>query len=55
MIPNAVTRDEGASRLSQGCAAQSCLVEIERHDGPAPALRVFEPPVLRRGRGFSAR
>jgi len=47
--PNAVTRDEGASRLSQGCAAQSCLVEIARHDGPAPAVRVFEPPVLRRG------
>ncbi len=28
--PNAVTRDIGASALSQACAAQSCLVRVER-------------------------
>ena len=35
--PNALTLDIGASKLSQGCIAQTCLVEIERFDGPAPA------------------
>ena len=30
--PNALTLDIGASKLSQGCSAQTCLVEIERHD-----------------------
>jgi len=28
--PNALTRDIGTSSLGQGCAAQSCLVEVER-------------------------
>jgi biotin/methionine sulfoxide reductase len=31
--PNALTLDVGASRLSQGCIAQTCLVEIERSTG----------------------
>ena len=34
--PNAVTSDRGASGLSQGCAAQTCLVEIRRVEGAAP-------------------
>ena len=42
--PNVLTRDVGASRLSQGCAAQSCLVEIERFEGEAPPVTAFEPP-----------
>jgi biotin/methionine sulfoxide reductase len=42
--PNTLTRDVGASSLSQGCSAQSCLVQIERHDAPAPPVRAFEPP-----------
>lgn len=42
--PNVLTRDVGASRLSQGCAAQSCLVQVERFDGEAPPVRAFEPP-----------
>jgi biotin/methionine sulfoxide reductase len=28
--PNSLTLDTGASELSQGCSAQTCLVEIER-------------------------
>ena len=48
--PNTLTRDAGASSLSQGCSAQSCLVQIERFEGVAPAHRAFDPPafVLRR-------
>jgi biotin/methionine sulfoxide reductase len=42
--PNVLSRDVGTSRLTQGCAALSVLVEIERHRGKAgPALR---PPPL---------
>jgi biotin/methionine sulfoxide reductase len=48
--PNTLTRDAGASSLSQGCSAQSCLVQIQRFEGVAPAHRAFDPPafVLRR-------
>lgn len=42
--PNTLTRDAGASSLSQGCSAQSCLVQVERHVGDAPAHRAFDPP-----------
>lgn len=35
--PNAVTLDRGASSLSQGCAAQTCLVEIALADADVPA------------------
>ncbi|MBM3650658.1 MAG: Asp-tRNA(Asn)/Glu-tRNA(Gln) amidotransferase GatCAB subunit C [Alphaproteobacteria bacterium] len=42
--PNALTLDIGASKLSQGCIAQTCLVEIERHDGPAPAVTAHRLP-----------
>jgi biotin/methionine sulfoxide reductase len=44
--PNALTLDIGASKLSQGCSAQTCLVEIERHDGPAPAVTAHDLPRL---------
>jgi biotin/methionine sulfoxide reductase len=46
--PNVLTRDVGASRLSQGCAAQSCLVQIERFRGEAPPVTAFELPTLAR-------
>ncbi len=46
--PNALTLDIGASKLSQGCIAQTCLVEIERFDGPAPAVTAHQPPVFAR-------
>lgn len=42
--PNALTRDQGSSSLGQGCSAQSCLVQIERFVGVAPAMKAFEPP-----------
>jgi biotin/methionine sulfoxide reductase len=42
--PNALTLDIGASKLSQGCIAQTCLVEIERFDGPAPTVTAHRLP-----------
>ncbi|QQS11353.1 MAG: molybdopterin guanine dinucleotide-containing S/N-oxide reductase [Rhodospirillales bacterium] len=42
--PNALTLDIGASKLSQGSVAQTCLVEIERHDGAAPAVTAHTLP-----------
>ncbi|MBS0538770.1 MAG: molybdopterin-dependent oxidoreductase [Proteobacteria bacterium] len=48
--PNALTLDIGASKLSQGCVAQTCLVEIERFDGPAPAVTAHRLPAFA-GRG----
>ena len=44
--PNMVTADRPASTLSQGCAAQSALVEIERFVGPAPPILAFYPPIF---------
>ena len=54
--PNALTRDVGASRLSQGCTGQHVLVDLERVDGHAPPVRINEPPSFttdprRRGSG----
>jgi biotin/methionine sulfoxide reductase len=43
--PNALTPDVGTSRMGQGCAAQSCLVEVARWEGDAPPIRAFEPSV----------
>lgn len=46
--PNAVTLDAPASSLSQGCSAQTCLVEIRRVDAvEAPSVRAFEIPEFR--------
>ncbi len=42
--PNVLTADRGSSRLAQGPSAHSCLVEVERFDGPLPAITCFEPP-----------
>ena len=42
--PNTLTRDVGASSMSQGCAAQTCLVEVVRFEGEAPKVRAFELP-----------
>lgn len=42
--PNVLTRDAGASRLSQGCAAQSCLVQIERFNETPPPVTAFDLP-----------
>ena len=42
--PNVLTRDAGTSKLGQGCAAHSCLVEVESYDGPLPEIRSFLQP-----------
>lgn len=44
--PNSLTRDVGASRLSQGCSAQTCLVEIEKFSGTPPPVQVFSLPAF---------
>jgi biotin/methionine sulfoxide reductase len=42
--PNAVTQDVGTSQLGQGCAAQSCLVEVAAFIGTPPAVTAFDLP-----------
>lgn len=44
--PNVLTPDRGTSRLAQGPTAHSCLVEVERHDGPLPEIMAFHPPAI---------
>jgi biotin/methionine sulfoxide reductase len=44
--PNALTLDIGASRLSQGCAAQTCLVEIEKVETAPPPVSAFDLPKI---------
>ena len=46
--PNVLTRDEGTSRLAQGCSALSALVQAEKWAGGPEPVRVFEPPALAR-------
>ena len=42
--PNVLTHHHGTSRLGQGSAAQSCLVQIERWPGEPPPVTVHAPP-----------
>jgi biotin/methionine sulfoxide reductase len=44
--PNVLTADRPSSRLSQGCAGQHALVEIERWVGEPPPVTVGSPPPL---------
>jgi biotin/methionine sulfoxide reductase len=44
--PNVLSRDAGTSRLAQGCAALSVLVEVERHRGKAQAADPDVPVAL---------
>ena len=44
--PNALTRDAGASSLSQGCTAQTCLVDLRRAEGPVPPVTAFALPAF---------
>jgi biotin/methionine sulfoxide reductase len=44
--PNVLTADVPSSRLSQGCAGQHALVEVERWIGPPPPVTVGAPPQL---------
>lgn len=41
--PNVLTADRGTSGLTQGAVAQSCLVEVARFEGEAPAPRGWDP------------
>ena len=43
--PNVLTHDRRTSRLSQGPAAHSTLIEVERYEGEPPPVTAFEPPV----------
>lgn len=52
--PNTLTQDVPASSLSQGCAAQSCLVEVERHVGVAEPTQAFDLPELLRSSSNSS-
>lgn len=42
--PNVLTLDHPASELSQGCSAQTCLVQVERFSGIAPRVTAFTLP-----------
>jgi len=44
--PNVLTLDRGASELSQGCIAQTCLVDVRPAVGAPPQLRGYELPEL---------
>ena len=44
--PNVLTLDQGASPLSQGCIAQTCLVQIERYDEELPPVTAHELPAF---------
>lgn len=44
--PNAVTRDVGTSRLGQGCAAQSCLVDVAAYVGTPPPVTAYAQPAM---------
>jgi len=42
--PNVLTLDQGTSKLTQGCIAQTVLVEIELFRGELPPITAFDPP-----------
>ena len=42
--PNTVTLDIGSSSLAQATSANTCLVEIEKFIGVAPAVTAFGGP-----------
>jgi biotin/methionine sulfoxide reductase len=44
--PNVLTRDRGTSRLGQGPSAQTCLVEVERYEGPIEPIQVLAQPLF---------
>lgn len=48
--PNVLTLDKGTSRLAQGPSAHTCLVDVVRFEGAAPAVKAFSPPVVLRGK-----
>ena len=45
--PNVLTPDRGTSRLAQGPAAHSCLIEVERYEGTLDPVTAYDPPDIR--------
>lgn len=50
--PNSLTLDRGASSFSQGCSAQTCLVDVRRFEGKPPPVSVYDPPEMRSYQAF---
>ena len=44
--PNMLSPDIGTSKLAQGPAAHSCLVDIELYEGPPIVITAYEPPEI---------
>jgi biotin/methionine sulfoxide reductase len=44
--PNVLTADTGTSSLAKGCTGAHVLVEVEKFDGPLPAVRAHQPPTI---------
>jgi trimethylamine-N-oxide reductase (cytochrome c) len=44
--PNTLTLDVGTSRLAQAPSANTCVVEMERFEGEAPAVTAFGGPTM---------
>ena len=44
--PNVLTVDKPTSTLTQCCAAQTALVEVERYDEEPPGITAFAPPAF---------
>ena len=44
--PNMLTLDKGSSSLSQGCSANTTLVDIELYEGPERPITVFSQPAI---------
>ena len=44
--PNVLTLDKGTSKLTQGCSAHTCLVEVEKFEGEVPPITAFDPPAF---------
>ena len=47
--PNVLAPDIPTSKLSQGPAAHSCLVQVARYDGPPVRIAAFDPPDITSG------
>ena len=48
--PNMLSPDAGTSKLGQGPAAHSCLVEVELYHGPTQNITAFNPPEIIKNR-----
>lgn len=44
--PNTLTIDRGSSSFSQGCSAQTCLVDVRVFEGEAPPIASYQPPTF---------